>query len=491
MSPRILYVWLPCKPIYPVGIGYLVSYVHHRLPGVTQRVLDLSLIPPRKRLSTLLETCEAFRPDWVAFSWRDIQVYAPHEGDASLEAAFQFYYSPNPLERIRAAWLGLKMVWGYRNQIQEKLRLIRETMRRYRQCQFLVGGGAFSVFPEPILRRLPPGIIGVIGEGEEVVVDALQGKSLEAHRVVWREGDQIHRGTPQRLTPLEDLQLDLSYLESVYPQVRAYQGTPIGIQTKRGCPYRCAFCLYNYIEGYSVRLRPPERVFQEVEAFYHQWGVRQFWFADAQFVPGSRALEQVEAILDRIIHSRMELTWSSYIRTSLITESLAQRMVRSGVGDLEVSITSGSQRVLNGLRMGFRLERLYEGCRHLKKAGYRGTVILNYSLNAPGETRESLLECVASYRRLVEILGEDQVLPMLFFLGVQPHTPLEEMLLEEGYLDPDYDPLALNPFTIRKLLYNPPPLGPIIARACLKGWRQEGAFAGRTILLELERALAA
>ena len=45
-------------------------------------------------------------------------------------------------------------------------------------------------------------------------------------------------------------------------------------------------------------------------------------------------------------------------------------MVRSGVGDLEVAITSGSQEVLNNLHMGFKLERLYDGCRYLAEAGF-------------------------------------------------------------------------------------------------------------------------
>ena len=68
---------------------------------------------------------------------------------------------------------------------------------------------------------------------------------------------------------------------------------------------------------------------------------------------------------------------------------LAKLMVRSGVGDLEVAITSGSQEVLNNLHMGFKLERLYDGCRYLAEAGFKGKVILNYSLNSPkGDRRQ-------------------------------------------------------------------------------------------------------
>ena len=148
-------------------------------------------------------------------------------------------------------------------------------------------------------------------------------------------------------------------------------------------------------------------------------------------------------------------------------------MVRSGVGDLEVAITSGSQEVLNNLHMGFKLERLYDGCRYLAEAGFRGKVILNYSLNSPKETEETLLQSVESYRQVASILGEDRVYPLMFFLGIQPNTDLEHRLLEEGYLSAGYNPLMLTPTSIRKLLYNPAPLNKIIAKACLAAWHKK------------------
>ena len=170
---------------------------------------------------------------------------------------------------------------------------------------------------------------------------------------------------------------------------------------------------------------------------------------------------------------KLEIEWSGYIRTSLITADLAQLMVRSGVGDLEVAITSGSQEVLNNLHMGFKLERLYDGCRYLAEAGFRGKVILNYSLNSPKETEESLLQSVESYKKVAAILGEDRVFPLMFFLGIQPNTDLEHRLLQEGYLSSGYNPLMLTPSSIRKLLYNTAPLNKFIAKACLAAWHKK------------------
>ncbi|MCZ6781254.1 MAG: radical SAM protein, partial [Nitrospirae bacterium] len=125
------------------------------------------------------------------------------------------------------------------------------------------------------------------------------------------------------------------------------------------------------------------------------------------------------------------------------------------------------------LHMGFKLERLYDGCCYLAEAGFRGKIILNYSLNSPKETEETLLESVESYKKVASILGEERVFPLMFFLGIQPNTDLEHRLLEEGYLSAGYNPLLLTPNSIKKLLYNPAPLNKIIAKACLAAWHQK------------------
>ena len=87
-----------------------------------------------------------------------------------------------------------------------------------------------------------------------------------------------------------------------------------------------------------------------------------------------------------------------------------------------------------------------------------------------------MLQSVESYKKVAAILGEERVFPLMFFLGIQPNTDLEERLLEEGYLSAGYNPLMLTPTSIRKLLYNPAPLNSFIAKACLMAWeRKDGS----------------
>ena len=98
----VLYVFLPCKKVYPTGVTYLADFIHRRRPDVRQQILDLSLFPSNQRQNKLREATTAFKPELVCFSWRDIQIFSPHEGDASLEHAFNFYYASNPFKRVVA-----------------------------------------------------------------------------------------------------------------------------------------------------------------------------------------------------------------------------------------------------------------------------------------------------------------------------------------------------------------------------------------------------
>ena len=472
----ILYIFLPCKKVYPIGVTYLADFIHRRKPDVRQRILDLSLYPDGQRISAVRDATTEFKPDLVCFSWRDIQIFSPHEGDSSLEHAFNFYFASNPLKRIAASFAGVKQLYRYYSHIRAALSYPWLIAKEFPKAQIMIGGGAFTAFADQLIQKLPEGVIGILGEGEDAILKVIEGQSLEQERYILREGKTVRKGQQGSPALLDALTVDLPYLTSIFPQHREYQGESIGVQSKRGCPYDCAFCLYPYIEGKRVRYRPPSMVVKDISQHYHQWGTRRFWFTDAQFITGKEAYPQCTEILERILAEKLEIEWSGYIRTSLITPELAKLLVRSGVGDLEVAITSGSQMVLNDLHMGFKLERLYDGCRYLAEAGFRGKVILNYSLNSPKETEESLLQSVESYKKVASILGEERVFPLMFFLGIQPNTDLEERLLEEGYLSAGYNPLMLTPTSIRKLLYNPAPLNSFIAKACLRAWeRKEGS----------------
>jgi hypothetical protein len=129
------------------------------------------------------------------------------------------------------------------------------------------------------------------------------------------------------------------------------------------------------------------------------------------------------------------------------------------------------------------------GCEVLKNAGYSGKVLINLSLNAPGETRETLLSTISVIRRIKEIFGEKQVVPVVFFLAIQPHTGLETHALATAHLRQGYNPLSVMPWNVLRLIYNPPPLGSLIGRACAMAFARGGDDVGENVLRMIESGL--
>ena len=43
---RLLYIRLPCNPIFPIGVVYLSDHIHKVAPHVQQNIFDLGTVPP-------------------------------------------------------------------------------------------------------------------------------------------------------------------------------------------------------------------------------------------------------------------------------------------------------------------------------------------------------------------------------------------------------------------------------------------------------------
>ncbi len=464
--PRVLLVRLPCRKIYPIGPVYVAAALQRAAPLLPLRLLDLALIDPASRKRSLAETIRLFRPDVVAFSWRDVQVFSPQDMDGAMRDAFTFFYDPSLFRKARAAVLGLLHIYSYRSALSGNLSLIREARKSAPSALIAVGGPSIRVFEEYLGPHMPDKV--------HVVPDLEQLFPL--------------LGVPAPENLLEPM-LGLEALERIFPQWVAYPTEEIGVQTKKGCPHHCLYCLYGFLEGRQVRRREPDRVVREIEAYHTRWGAKRFWFADAQLLSDASDEHHLQEVLDGIRTRGLDLSWSGYMRINRLKPALARVMVQTGLRDIEIALNSGAQPVVDGLRMGFSVDDVMEGFRVLRSAGYEGRVKVDLSLNSPGETPETLRKTLELVDRVRGIFGPDRVTPVIFFLAVQPHTGLEKKALEDGSLKPGYDPMSVWPWDIHTLIYNPPPLGRMIGRCCSRAFRHTDGESGDAILANLEVAL--
>lgn len=499
MENRILYVRLPCNPIFPIGVVYLSDHVHKQFPNIEQRIFDLGTVPPLDYSSALDRCIDEFKPTLLVFSWRDIQIYAPvgGRGGNPLQNAFEFYYAKNPLLKLRGGLGGLRIFIAYYVELWRNQGLIKRGLKRAQKynsdARVVVGGGAVSVFYEQLGKSLPQGTIISVGEGETLLEKLLSGRDFRDERCyVAGETQPRQRLIHEQPTAIEKTACNYDYIESIWPEFNYYlqeQDFYIGVQTKRGCPHNCCYCVYTVVEGKQVRINPADEVVAEIRQLYDR-GIRNFWFTDAQFIPAKKFIADAVELLQKIVDSGMtDIHWAAYIRADNLTPELCDLMAKTGMNYFEIGITSGSQELVRKMRMGYNLRNVLQNCRDLKAAGFNDLVSVNYSFNVIDERPETIRQTIAYHRELERIFGADKVEPAIFFIGLQPHTHLEEYAFKEGILKPGYDPMSLMPWTAKKLLWNPEPLGSFFGEVCLQAWQQNPNDFGREVMNILEEKL--
>ena len=493
---KVLIVRLPCNPIFPIGPIYLADHIHKCFPEIDQQFIDLAIVPINNVSKYLKRKIDQFRPHIIVYSWRDIQIYAPVDGRSGnpLQNSFEVFYSNNILKKIRGAWGGLKLITSHYEEINRNTSLVKMGLNRAQKynksVKVILGGGAVSVFYEQLGKLLPKGTIISVGEGENLIEKVLKGDSIIEERCYLAGQKPRNKLIHEQPSGTIKTACNYKYIKSIWTEFDWYiEGGDyyVGVQTKRGCPHNCCFCVYGVVEGKKVRVNPVNEIIEEMKQLY-EMGVRGFWFTDAQFIPTKKHIQDAKLLLQAIKDQGWtDLKWAAYIRADNIDRELAQLMVETGMSYFEIGITSGSQELVRKMQLAYNLKTVLENCRMLVEAGFRNHVSVNYSFNVFDETPNTIKQTVAYHRELENIFGKGLVDPAIFFIGLQPHTLLEKYALENNILKPSYNPMSMMPWTARKLLWNPGPLGKKLGEVCLEAFDNKDDEFGKTVINILER----
>jgi anaerobic magnesium-protoporphyrin IX monomethyl ester cyclase len=253
------------------------------------------------------------------------------------------------------------------------------------------GGPCPSVLPEMVLRDAPVDFV-VVGEGEQTMIDLV--------RVLESRGDPktvdglafLHNGVPIRTAPRGRL-MDLNQLPMPMWQelgdlskylIAYHHRKAIPMVTSRGCPGTCAFCYTKNMWGYRWTSRSAEKVVAEIQLIMKlDPRITAFIFDDDLFAgdPG-----RITDFCDLLISRRMDIKWNCEIRARDITVGLVRKMKAAGCEELLLGVETGSQRLLDKLCKGVRIEKILEAFEISHQEGMKAIAMLMVGL--PGETME-------------------------------------------------------------------------------------------------------
>ena len=298
----------------------------------------------------------------------------------------------------------------------------------------VIGGAQVCAVPEQTMS-FKCFDIGVIGEGERTAQELathIQNDGMEhldkVKGIVFRHNGSIVQ-TERRpfISNLDELPFPARHL---LPPLEKYQPTPAShrrlphatVIGSRGCAgARCVFCDRRG-QGFTVRYRSVENVFNEIEELVNVYGARDLKFFDDTFTLNQkRALAMCEEFKKR----RLDITWACCTRTNTVSRDLLKAMKNAGCWEVEFGVESLDEEVLRKLQKLTTVSDNVQAVRWCHEVGIK--VRAQYIIGTPFHTPESMEKTLKEAIKLnTHIAHFNKFTPY-------PGCELYRMLSEQGY----------------------------------------------------------
>lgn len=167
--------------------------------------------------------------------------------------------------------------------------------------------------------------------------------------------------------------VDMNSYKAIWKQ--SNQPFTLNIATTRGCPYKCNWCA-KPIYGNRYNAHSPEYIVNEIAYLKEQFGVTRFWMCDDIFglKPNwvqefNRELDKKQLKINYFIQSRVDL---------LLKEDTIEALAQSGLEEVWVGAESASQKILDAMDKGTKVEEIYEATRLLKAKNIKVAFFLQF-----------------------------------------------------------------------------------------------------------------
>ncbi len=263
-----------------------------------------------------------------------------------------------------------------------------------RQCKVIVCSSDSTDHYQKYLNEGADFVI--LGEGEitlQELIAALEKKMTDFEHImgiVYKQENKFIKTLKRPvLRQLDSLPNPAWDLVDITPYKKIWEAShgyfSLNIATTRGCPYKCNWCA-KPIYGNRYNTRSPLRVANEIEQLIEQHGVRYFWMCDDIFGLKPNWVQEFRDIVQK---KKLKFKYKIQSRVDLLLkEDNIDALAASGLHEVWVGAESGSQKILDAMDKGTKIEQIYEATKLLKSKGIRTCFFLQFGYL--GETREDI-----------------------------------------------------------------------------------------------------
>lgn len=196
------------------------------------------------------------------------------------------------------------------------------------------------------------------------------------------------------------------------------------IETSRGCPYNCTFCVGKVYNSNCFRFRDPVKIVDEIEEIIAKYRVKSFLFwADTWMLGLKKAAETCNEIVKR----NLDIKFLANARVDCAPLWLLKKMKRAGCEVLAYGVESCVQEILNNINKKTTVVQIKDAIRNANKSGIPNSAHVIVGL--PGETWNTVK---LTTKRLIEF---NPTYINVYCPVPYPGTALFEMAKQRGWIE--------------------------------------------------------
>ncbi|MBI5871147.1 MAG: B12-binding domain-containing radical SAM protein [Actinobacteria bacterium] len=312
----------------------------------------------------------------------------------------------------------------------------------------IAGGPHPTIAPEEVIADERVDML-VRGEGEESIIDLIDriesGADLTDMPNLWikKDGEIFRNDVRPLIQDMDELAMprwdiwDERHFREHYQQVFSPDAKIFGdLETSRGCPYSCPYCLTPVMQklykgkGKYHREKSAKRIIAEVEKFIQDKNIDYVRFVDETFILNKKRLREFCEM-----YKEIHLPFSFSTRPETVSDEMMRLLADAGARAVSFGLESGNEQYRREmLNRRTKQQEVIDAVALAKKYDVKTFAFVMIGL--PHETRELIQDTM----ELIHLLNPD-IFQITIFYPFEG-TPFYDYCLKEGLMTRDHERLT-------------------------------------------------